>query len=145
MQLFLKILSGMATLIRLILDEQSDLSLHCLHMQFGQKLWYTNFRTLNVSYYMTPYETYQVSIFISQKKKCCGYSLEALHLGASKEYHQHIFLRRNKKISTAFCLNKVPNLELCIIILDHPETSKLKNRKHLVKTLVLLKPNIPCL
>ena len=51
---------------------------------------------------------------ISQKKKnqqkniCCGYSLEAPHRGASKEYSQHMFLWRNKKI-----FPDTPYLELC--------------------------------
>ena len=47
MKLFLKILSGMANivdLIRLLLQEQSDLGLHCLHMPFCQKLCVQNFR-----------------------------------------------------------------------------------------------------
>ena len=46
LQLFLKMLSGMAkmvTLIRPLLQKQSDLGLHCLHMPFCQKLWCIKF------------------------------------------------------------------------------------------------------
>ena len=39
------------------------------------------------------------------KNVCCGYSLEAPHRGASNEYPQHMFLRRNKKN-----INLIPTL-----------------------------------
>ena len=39
MQLFLKILGGMANIADPDLKEQSDLGVHCLHMRFCQKLW----------------------------------------------------------------------------------------------------------
>ena len=35
-----------------------------------------------------------------QENICCGYSLEAPHRGTSNEYPQHMFLWRNKKISS---------------------------------------------
>ena len=44
----------------------------------------------------------------TNKKTCCGYSLEVPHRGASKEYSQHMFLWRNKKI-----FPDTPYLELC--------------------------------
>ena len=30
--------------------EQSDLSLHCLHIQYGQKNWCENFRTITICF-----------------------------------------------------------------------------------------------
>ena len=46
------------------------------------------------------------------KNICCGYSLEVPNRGISNEYPQHMFMWRNKKISTIFGLKKVPHLEL---------------------------------
>ena len=46
------------TQIRLLLQEQSDLGLHCLHMAFCQKLWYSKcldiYHTLNILKFNTP-------------------------------------------------------------------------------------------
>ena len=38
-----------------------------------------------------------IFFLFSHKNICCGYSLEAPQRGASNEYPQHMFLRRNKK------------------------------------------------
>ena len=46
MQLFLKMLSGMANSVdpdQIVPKEQSDLGLHCLHTSFCQKTWCTKF------------------------------------------------------------------------------------------------------
>ena len=43
MQLFLKILGGMANIADPDVKEQSDLGVHCLHMRFCQKLWCIEF------------------------------------------------------------------------------------------------------
>ena len=45
MNLFLKILSGMANSVDPDQTAPSDLGLHCLHMPFCQKLWCSKFRT----------------------------------------------------------------------------------------------------
>ena len=51
--------------------------------------------------------------YFSMNNIYCGYSLEALHRGASNEYPQHMFLCRNKKnIIITYRLIKVPYLEL---------------------------------
>ena len=39
------------------------------------------------------------SFYLSPKKTCYGYSLEAPQRGTSNEYQQHLLSRRNKKIS----------------------------------------------
>ena len=40
----------------------------------------------------------KLTFFLFLKENiCCGYSLEAPHLAASKEYPQHMFSLRNKK------------------------------------------------
>ena len=46
--------------------------------------------------------------------KRCGFSLEVTQQGASNKYPQHIFLWRNKKIST-FGPKNAFNIELCTI------------------------------
>ena len=51
MQLFIKILSGMANsvnLIRLLLKEQSDLTLHCLYMPFYHSFGVLNSMTFTI-------------------------------------------------------------------------------------------------
>ena len=53
MQLFLKIRSGMANSVdpdQTLLQEQSDLGLHCLHMLFSQTLWSTKFKDIYNKY-----------------------------------------------------------------------------------------------
>ena len=47
-----------------------------------------------------------------RKNICCGYSLEAPRGGASNEYPQHIFLRRNKKSINTFCMKKASYLKI---------------------------------
>ena len=56
------------------------------------------------------------------KKIYCGYSLEALHWGASNEYPQHMFSWRNKKNIKTFLLKKAPYLKVWI---DNQESGSL--------------------
>ena len=48
---------------------------------------------------------FQINIFLFLHENiCCGYSLEAARRGTSNEYHQHMFLWRNKKNIKTFGL-----------------------------------------
>ena len=49
---------------------------------------------------------YPVNIFISPRKHMLWYSLEAPRRGASNEYPQYMFLRRNKKNINTFWIEK---------------------------------------
>ena len=56
-------------LIRLLLQEQSDLGLHYLHMPFCQKLWSTKFQDI----YLNPYDAMPTSNFQSIKLLDLGF------------------------------------------------------------------------
>ena len=96
------------TLIKLLLQEQSDLGLHCLHISFGRNFGVRNFRTFVVA---SDKRSIQIVI-------CCWCHLKCLSEAFLTVHNGHFHGEIKKNIDTFLSKEKKPTLSGALLSLD---------------------------